>query len=159
MMDKAKSSYKRAKLSCFLWVLLAFSYFFILPVFASSQLIIEPEDGRQPILGALHEAQSFVDLAMYGFTDPELMQAFIRAKDAGKKVRILLQHFPYKSADENLLAIQRFSASHLNLTFAPSNFYLLHQKTLVLDRHLALVMTFNFTRSTFNNERNFGLII
>ncbi len=141
--------------SSFLFLLsfLAFS------AFASATLIIEPDQGRQPVLEALKQAQSTVDLAIYGFTDPELMQAFIQAKNNGKKVRILLQHYPYKSLDENLLAIQRFSASHLDLTFAPPAFYLLHQKTLLLDRQRALVMTFNFTRSTFQNERNFALLL
>jgi len=134
-------------------------YCFLITAFAEGVLIVEPEQGRQPIIEAIQKAQSSVDLAMYGFTDPELMQAFIQAKDQGKKVRILLQHYPYKSIDENSVAIQRFSSSHVNLTYAPPSFYLLHQKTLLIDQRLALVLTFNFTRSTFAKERNFGLII
>ncbi len=132
---------------------------FTLPTLAAALLIVEPEQGRQPILDALKQAHTSVDLAMYGFTDPELMQAFIQAKEQGKAVRILLQHYPYRNIDENAPAIHRFSASHLNLTFAPSTFYLLHQKTLLLDQHKALVLSFNFTRSAFKNERNFGLVI
>lgn len=133
--------------------------FFVFSAFAATTLIVEPDQGRRPILDALQNAQSTVDLVMYGFTDPELMQAFIQANKSGKKVRILLQHYPYRSIDENILAIQRFSANHLSLAFAPPAYYLLHQKTLLLDGRRALVMTFNFTRSTFKNERNFGLIL
>jgi cardiolipin synthase len=134
-------------------------YFFIISAEASGRLIVEPEQGRRPILEAIQKAQTTIDLAMYGFTDPELMQAFVQAKDQGKKVRILLQHYPYKSIDENELAIQRFSSAHVNLNYAPSTFYLLHQKTLVLDGRTAEVLTFNFTRSTFHKQRNFGLIL
>lgn len=133
--------------------------FFCIPVFAAALLIVEPDQGRQPLLAAVKQAKTQVDLAMYGFTDPELMQAMIQAKAEGKKVRILLQHYPYRSINENEVAIKRFSASRLNLTFAPSTFYLLHQKTLLLDQRKALVLSFNFTRSAFKNERNFGLII
>ncbi len=126
---------------------------------APAELIVEPEDGQKPVLNALQEAHSTIDLAIYGFTDPVLLEAFIQAKQEGKKVRIMLQHFPYKAANENLPAIQRFSASKLNFTYAPPTFYLLHQKTLILDHKRAFVLTFNFTRSTFKNQRNFGLII
>jgi phosphatidylserine/phosphatidylglycerophosphate/cardiolipin synthase-like enzyme len=136
-----------------------FFSFVLAPVYAAPQLLVEPEQGRQPILDAVKQAQSRIDLAMYGFTDPDLMQAFIQAKEQGKQVRILLQHYPYRNLDENQPAIQRFSASRLNLTFAPPSFYLLHQKTLLIDQRKALVLSFNFTRSAFKNERNFGLVL
>ncbi|HSW70772.1 MAG TPA: phospholipase D-like domain-containing protein [Gammaproteobacteria bacterium] len=135
----------------------ALLYFFIFSAFAGNTLIIEPDQGRQPLLQAIQEAEATIDLAIYGFTDPLLMQALIQSKEEGKKVRILLQHFPYKNVDENKLVISRFSASHLNVAFARGA--LLHQKTLILDQHLALVLTFNFTRSSFQSERNFGLLI
>lgn len=134
-------------------------FLFSLPSFATPKLIIEPNDGRQPILQSVQNAHNTLDLAIYGFTDPDLMNAFIQAKKDGKAVRILLQHYPYRATDENLMAIQRFSAAHLNFNFSPDTFYLLHQKTLMIDHRQALVMTFNFTRSTFEKERNFGLLI
>lgn len=126
---------------------------------AEPRLIIEPEDGEQPILAAIHQAHSSIDLAMYGFTDEAIMQALIEAKQQGKKVRLLLQHFPYNAIDENLPAIERFSKFHLNYNFPSSLFYLLHQKTLIIDQHMAMIMTFNFTRSTFKKQRNFAVVI
>ena len=134
-------------------------YFFFVPALASGLLIVEPEDGRKPIIDALQKARTSIDLAMYGFTDPELIQAFIQAKEKGKKLRILLQHFPYRNQDENRLAIQRFSENHINLAYEPEAFQLLHQKTLLIDESSALVTTFNFTRATFKKQRNFGLWI
>lgn len=142
---------------------LKYILFFIVILLSSlsyaTQLIIEPKDGRAPILNTITHAQSSIDLAIYGFTDPEIMNAIIQTKSSGKNVHILLQHFPYKSATENLPAIQRFSTSHVATAYPASTFYLLHQKTLITDHRLAIVMTFNFTRSTFDNMRNFGLII
>lgn len=126
---------------------------------ANPSLIIEPQDGQQPLLEAIHQAKSSIDLAMYGFTDQTLLQALIDAKQAGKSVRILLQHFPYRTVNENLPAIQRFSASHLSYAYTPPAFFLLHQKTLLIDHRLAIVMSFNFTQGGFNKERNFGLVL
>lgn len=122
-------------------------------------LITEPEAGRQPLLSIIKQARSNLDLVMYGFTDEELLQALIEAKKHGKEVRILLQHFPYQAPEENLSVIQKFSAAHVQYTFNPSTFYFLHQKTLLIDKRLALIMTFNFTRPTFKNQRNFGLVV
>jgi len=126
---------------------------------ANTRLIVESEEGLTPILKAIHHAHSTIDLAMYGFTDPRLIEALIESQNKGKTVRILLQHSPYKQERENLSAIKRLTAAHLPLHFAPPRFLYLHQKTLIIDHHQALVMTFNFTHSAFKNDRNFALVL
>lgn len=129
-----------------------------LPVFAD-RLIVEPDSGRQPILNTISQARASLDLAIYGFTDEELLQGLISAKNSNKQIRLLLQHFPYQTPEENLPAIQKLSAAHIAYNFSPPDFYFFHQKTLLIDQRLALIMTFNFTRPTFKNQRNFGLLI
>lgn len=136
-------------LCCFSWVSLALA----------EELIIEPDMGRTPILSALHQAHHSVQLVMYGITDPILISAVIQAKNQGKNVQILLEPHPYRNEGENLYATQQFQHATLNSKPANPSFKLTHQKTLVLDQQKAIVMTFNFTRSTFSKERNFGLII
>ncbi len=126
---------------------------------ANPQLIIEPDMGRAPITHLINDATHSVDLVIYGFTDTQLADAFIHAKNGGKSVRILLQHYPYKADDENQNIIEKLQAEKLNLIWPDGDFKLTHQKTLVIDQQQALVMTFNFTHSTFKNERNFALLI
>ncbi len=125
----------------------------------ADELIIEPDMGRTPILSAISHAKSSVDLVMYGFTDRELMRAFTQAKAAGKNVRILLEPHPYKNEDENESAISLFKSNSVNLKSTNPYFRLTHQKTLLLDQQVALVMTFNFTHSAFKKTRNFALVI
>lgn len=142
-------------------VTLVFISFFSLvsSVFACEELIIEPDQGRAPLISAIQNAKTSVDLVMYGFTDNEMLNALIKAKDAGKNVRILLEPHPYKSEDENEYIIKRLQAARINLTWPNSKFQLTHQKTFIIDDKYALVLTFNLTRSSFKNERNFGLKI
>ena len=133
--------------------------FFASSAFAREQLIIEPDMGIAPISAMIADAKSSVDLVTYGFTEKQLISAFINAKKRGKNVSILLEPHPYKAEDENISAIQQFHTANINVLTPNPDVRLTHQKTLITDQNLALIMTFNFTHSTFTKERNFGLII
>jgi cardiolipin synthase len=126
--------------------------------YADETLIVEPDMGRAPLLAAIKQAQSSVDVVMYGLTDDSFIDALINASHH-KNVRILLQHYPYINTDENLKAITAFQAANVALHWPDDKFKLTHQKTLLFDNHSALVLTFNLTHSSFTKERNFGLLI
>lgn len=125
----------------------------------AEKLIVEPEMGRAPILSALKNAKSSVDMVMYGFTDEELMNAFVNTEKSGKSVHVLLEKKPYKNESENTNAERTLKSGNINLQWANPLFKLTHQKTIITDHKTAFVMTFNLTHSTFKNERNFALII
>lgn len=134
-------------------------FIFFNPSLFADQLIIEPDDGRAPILSAIQHANSSVSLVMYGMTDERFISALINAKNQGKLVQILLEPNPYKAGDENSIAIKQLQAAHVDLHWPDKQFKLTHQKTFLFDQKTALVMTFNLTHSTFNRERNFALLI
>lgn len=137
-----------------------FIFFFIFTVgFANQTLIVEPDASALPLLSAIQQAGSSVDLVMYGFTDQEFVRALIGAKARGKSVRVLLQQHPYKAEDENERVIESLQHADIHLMWPDSNFKLTHQKTFILDHAEAVVMTFNLTYSSFKKERNFALII
>jgi len=125
----------------------------------ADQLIVEPEDGRAPILSAIEKSKSTIDLVMYGFTDRTLLSALIHAKNQGKNITVLLEPHPYESENENELAKQVLENAKITLATPNPIFQLTHQKTLIEDHTTAIIMTFNFTNSTFTNERNFALLI
>lgn len=143
--------------NCLSVICIAFTFF--TSAFASEQLIIEPDAGRKPIISAIQNAKSSVDLVMYGLTDSRFTYALINAKKSGKRVNILLEPSPYKAEDENTFAIKRLQSANVNLQWPSKNFKLTHQKTFIIDQHNAIVMTFNLTHSTFKNQRNFALVL
>jgi cardiolipin synthase A/B len=126
---------------------------------ASQQLIIEPEMGRAPLLKAINEAKSSIDLVMYGFTDMQFADALIEAKKNNINVRVLLQHFPYKSAEQNQAVINHLQKAKVSLVWPDKDYKLTHQKTFLLDQNKAIIMTFNLTHSTFKKTRNFALVV
>ncbi|MCD6040049.1 MAG: clsA [Gammaproteobacteria bacterium] len=144
---------------CFKNIILLF-FFFSYSIFClADRLIIEPDEGRAPILTAIAHSKSSLDLALYGLTDTNLIQALIQAKKRGKLVRILLEPQPYQAIHENTPAIQFLQNAHIALHWPNPKFKFLHQKTFLFDNTSALVMTFNLTHSSFKNERNFALFI
>lgn len=123
----------------------------------SDQLIIEPDMGRTPILAAINDTKSSIQLVMYGFTDQAFINTLINnAKN--KNVKILLEKSPYKAADENLEAADLFQQNKINLRWSNPQFALTHEKTFVFDNKQALIMTFNLTHSTFTKQRNFAIL-
>jgi cardiolipin synthase len=126
---------------------------------ANQQLIIEPDAGRAPLLNAIHNAKSSVDLVMYGLTDLQFVDALTRANAKNKNVKVLLQHYPYKADDENKAAIADLQAANTPLHWPDEKFKLTHQKTLLIDDNYAIIMTFNLTHGSFTKERNFALVV
>jgi cardiolipin synthase len=125
----------------------------------ADQLIIEPEMGRAPIVHAIQQAQHSIDLVMYGFTDDTLLNAILQKQAQGKTVKIILERAPYKTTDENKRTISQFKKHQLAWQGTLPAARLIHQKTLILDGRTAMVMTFNFTHSTFQKQRNFAVVI
>ncbi|MDR3492867.1 MAG: phospholipase D-like domain-containing protein [Gammaproteobacteria bacterium] len=126
---------------------------------AQPELIIEPDRGAAPILQTIQEAKSSVDLVMYGFTDMQFANALNNANKNNKHVRVLLQHYPYRAETENSNVINYLKNNTIPFVWPDGDFQLTHQKTLLTDNTNAIIMTFNFTHSTFKNERNFALKI
>jgi phosphatidylserine/phosphatidylglycerophosphate/cardiolipin synthase-like enzyme len=105
----------------------------------------------------MQKAKHSIYLVMYGFTDTELMQTLIAQKEKGIDVRVILEKSPYRSERENEKALHLLEDHHIPYHLTSPSFRYVHQKTLIIDGKIALIMTFNFTHSTFKKTRNFGL--
>jgi phosphatidylserine/phosphatidylglycerophosphate/cardiolipin synthase-like enzyme len=125
----------------------------------ADQLIIEPDMGRAPIANYLESAKHSVDLVIYGFTDDTLLSVLLRQQQQGKLVRVIMEQRPYKNENQNEKTLNTFKKHKLAWQGNIKPFRFIHQKTILIDDRSVLVMTFNFTKSSFKNQRNFGLII
>lgn len=145
---------------CFIYraCVILFLILIVRPLWAD-RLLVEPDMGRQPIIDIINQAQYSIDLVMYGFTDQTLLNKLIQQKNNGRSLKIILEDSPYKAPDENKKTIATLNAQQIPWQGSIPPFRLVHQKTLIADHTKAVIMTFNFTRSTFKNERNFALII
>ena len=96
---------------------------------------------------------------MYGLTDDTLLNALLKQHQKGRTLQVMLEQSPYQSTNQNNKAIRAFDMQGMNWHGSIPSIRLIHQKTLIIDGRKALVMTFNFTQSTFKKARNFALIL
>ncbi|MBV9575053.1 MAG: hypothetical protein JO149_00320 [Gammaproteobacteria bacterium] len=131
---------------------------FSFPLYAD-ELIIEPEMGRQPIIHAIDNAHQSIQIVMYGFTDKSLLEKLIQQKRNGRTINIILEEKPYQTEAENNKTFSILKHEAIPFIANIPSLRLIHQKTLIIDKQKALVMTFNFTHAAFKRERNFALIV
>lgn len=133
---------------------MVFLLFFFVNISYADQLIIEPDMGRAPVLNLINQAHNHINLVMYNFTDKTLLSALLNQTPM---VRVILEKTPYKTEGINIPVMNTFNAKHVLWKSGNPDFQFTHQKTLVADNQ-ALIMTFNFTQSSFKNQRNFGVL-
>lgn len=136
------------------WILLLL---IALPSAFANRLIIEPEMGRAPLIKALQESKHSIQLVMYGFTDPTLRDTLLSLHN--RTVQVILEAKPYRAETENNTTIAAFQHDNIAWHGGVQTFRLIHQKTLLIDGSEAWVMTFNFTQSSFKQQRNFAVVL
>lgn len=115
--------------------------------------------GRQPVLDVIKNTKHSLNLIIYGITDKTLLTALVQQKYAGRSIKVILEDEPYKAKTQNHKAIHAIKSAGIDWQGNIQPYRLIHQKSLISDNDKALVMTFNFTRSAFNKQRNFALLI
>ncbi len=122
-------------------------------------LVTEPEAGMAPVLNVIKNATSSIDVVMYEFDDTEIADALVSAQTRGVAVRVLLnQGYFDKVEGRNNTMYAYLQAHNIPVRSTPKYFALTHQKTIIADKHTALIMTFNFVPKYYATGRDFGIL-
>ena len=78
---------------------------------AVHHLIVQPDDGITPILNTLEGAKTSLDIKMFQFTDPVLIEAVVNAHKRGIKVRIMLNPSRFTGEHDNDEAFEVFKSA------------------------------------------------
>ncbi len=123
-----------------------------------AKLFIEPRDGIQPILEAIHSAKLSVRHKIYLFTDArqDVIDALVAAQTRGVDVRILLEREPSGTTGGNTAIFLKLRAAGLNVQLSkPFKFVFIHEKSFVIDDTTAIISTANITGSSFSSNREY----
>ena len=120
-------------------------------------LFIEPEAGAEPVVAALRQAQRSILMKMYLITEREVIAALKEAVARGVSVRVMLEEDPY-GAYSNEAVFADLQAAGVRVRWDNPTFRLTHEKSVVVDERLALIMTLNQTHSAFTSHREYGII-
>jgi cardiolipin synthase len=119
-------------------------------------LLIEPAAGMSPIYALIASARHTVDLTMYELEDSQAEVALAADADRGVDVRVILNS-AYTGSD-NDAAFSYLQTHSVHVRWASSRYALTHQKTLVIDSSVSVVMTLNWTSRYYYDTRDVAVV-
>ena len=123
------------------------------------QLLVLPDDGVQPILDLIESAGESIRFKIYLLTYRDVKAALVQAANRGVDVQVIIEKNPVGGGDSNQESYDQLVEGGADVRWAPPDYRLTHEKTLVVDDRIALTGTFNYTNSSFNSNREYGLLI
>src|SRR5687767_5616572 len=121
------------------------------------ELIVEPTDGIKPILTAVEQAKSSIDIAIFRFDLKAVEKNIEAAVKRGVKVRALIAH-TNSGGEKRLRALElRMLQAGVTVTRTADDLARYHAKMLVIDREELHVYGFNFTTLDLKS-RSFGVV-
>jgi len=124
----------------------------------SHSIIVLPDDTAQPILDAVSAAKKSLQIRMFVFTDPGLINAVIAAKRRGVDVRVMLN--PARRGGESENDETKKKLAHVGIEIKDSNpaFELTHQKSMVIDGSTGFVESFNWETRDLTVTRDYAVV-
>ncbi len=128
------------------------------PAEGGQRLLVMPEDGVGPVLDLIRSARQSIRFKIYLLTYQDAITELVRAANRGVDVRVIIEKDPTGGGESNQESYDLLRKGGVAVKWAPSDLYrLTHEKSLVVDDRTALVSTFNYTRSSFNGNREYAL--
>lgn len=123
---------------------------------AALPLLIEPGAGMAPIYALLASARHRVDLVMYELEDTHAEQLLAGDAARGVAVRVLLNSAYTGTANDDAFFFLQGHGVHVH--WASPLYALTHEKTLIVDATVAVIMTLNWTSRYYSDTRDVGVI-
>ncbi|GAH83975.1 unnamed protein product, partial [marine sediment metagenome] len=113
------------------------------------------DNPQKEIIKNINQAEAFINIAMYIFTNREIAIPLAKARERGVKVRLYLdkEQVDYKYSQSRFL-VQKGIKTRIS-----SNNYIMHHKFAIIDNRLLLTGSYNWTFSANNrNDENLMVI-
>ncbi len=122
------------------------------------KLIVQPDDGIAPLLGAIKKAKTRVDMVIFRFDVSEIEDALEKAVARGVEVRALVAH-TNKRGEKKLRQLEdRLLAHGVTVDRTADKLLRYHGKLLVIDNRRAFILGFNYTYQDIQKSRSFGVM-
>jgi cardiolipin synthase A/B len=127
---------------------------------AGLTLFETPRDGEAPVIQAIGLARHEVEVEVYELTDPDVENALIQARRAGRRVRVILNTRANGGSDPNRGAFDRLRAAGVEVRRSPPYFTFTHEKAILVDPgrtgQEAVIMTLNLSPSYMGKPGRYG---
>jgi phosphatidylserine/phosphatidylglycerophosphate/cardiolipin synthase-like enzyme len=123
----------------------------------SHRLIVLPDDTANAILDPINAAGHTLNIRMFLFTDPTLLNTVIAARRRGVNVRVMLNPARRDGTDENGPAREALLAAGVSVRHSSSRFAITHQKSMVIDGRVGLVESLNWETRDLTETRDYAV--
>ncbi|MEA2022432.1 MAG: phospholipase D-like domain-containing protein [Candidatus Caldatribacteriota bacterium] len=106
------------------------------------------DNPQKEIIKNINQAEAFINIAMYIFTDREIVLPLVKARERGVKIRLYMDQdqIDYKYSQSRFL-VQKGIKTRIS-----TNNYIMHNKFAIIDNRILLTGSYNWTFSA--NHRN-----
>ena len=124
----------------------------------SHSLIVLPDDTAKPIVDAIAGARKSLNVRMFLFTEPTLIDALIAAHHRKVKVRVMLNPARRSGESENEEARRLLTDAGITVRDSNPDFALTHQKSMVIDDKIGFVESLNWEPRDLTTTRDYAIV-
>lgn len=147
---------RNTKYSILAFLVIVLSITIFISTLAKTEVYFSLSDNPQKaIIKNINQAETYINIAMYTFTDQEIALSLANAQKRGVKVRVYLD----RSQIESTYSVSRLLVQKGIKVRISSNNYIMHHKFAIIDNRLLLTGSYNWTFAANNkNEENLMII-
>ena len=123
----------------------------------SHRLIVLPDDTADAILAPIDAARHTMNIRMFLFTDPSLINAVIAAKRRGVKVRVMLNPARRDGTSDNDAAREMLKEAGIAVRDSSAEFAVTHQKSMVIDDKVGFIESLNWETRDLTVTRDYAV--
>jgi cardiolipin synthase len=122
------------------------------------RLIIQPDDGLEAVLELLGSATKSLHVKQFTLDVHEIIDALIHAHKRGVHVHVMLNQHRASGHRFNDHTYEKLDDAGVKVAWANPHFDITHEKSVLVDREVALIATFNMQKKYFGHTRDYGIV-
>lgn len=120
--------------------------------------LVFPDDTSKPILDAIDAATKTLRIKMFVFSDAQLVNAVIAAKNRGVEVRVMLNRARRNGEDENEETRKSLTAAGIEVMDPNPEFVLTHEKSMTVDDEITFIKSLNWETKNLTITRDYAIV-
>jgi phosphatidylserine/phosphatidylglycerophosphate/cardiolipin synthase-like enzyme len=123
----------------------------------SHRLIVLPDDTADAIIDPIRAARHALNIRMFLFTDPSLLEAVVAAKGRGVHVRVMLNPARRDGSSDNEAARKALLEAGVSVRDSSTEFAVTHQKSMVIDNKIGFIESLNWETRDLTETRDYAV--
>ena len=123
------------------------------------RLLVQPEDGIQPIVDALNSAKKSIQILIFRFDRAEIERALVDAAHRGVAVTALIAHTNHGGEKYLRRFEMRLLEQGITVARTADDLVRYHGKMFIIDGKELYLLAFNYTHMDITLSRSFAVVV